>query len=526
MKKILSAVISFCFTVSLFTMCFSFGTSAENPYDENVVSGMEAILDYFDIDGLYGFDSVRTLLDAYKAAPTEENKNAMENGFSDMFCLGYDRNKIFITSTLSGLFSEYEANNGFDLIYQETGGKKAVEKLYEDGMNHTPDEEYVDGIGPKAFYRRGDNSELDLKNGPYGFYAMDSAETAGKALDIWTEALRICNENTKLIKYAELEAVLAEAKELRKKPADKVSEEDFDYAISFAETTLRNVAPSGMSAIDADGEYRWYLYIEKANSALKASADYLSSVVSEYAEAVENMPETVITELTFCPDGNIRVLDSDGAALYAGLVKDSDGNIYYINSTKKAVKNCEYEIGEAKANNILPAGTYIFGTDGKLIANPAVPEGTLKIDADGKTRYYDYENNALYAGLVKDSDGNIYYINSTKTAVKNCEYSIGAVKTNGIMPAGTYNFDSDGKMILKSGLVKEKNGDVRWYENGIPVYKGLVKDSDGSFYYINSTKKAVRSVPDYEIGEAKMNGITEILPGHYGFDENGKLIIK
>ena len=114
MKKILSAVISFCFTVSLFTMCFSFGTSAENPYDENVVSGMEAILDYFDIDGLYGFDSVRALLDAYKAAPTEENKSAMENGFSDMFCLGYDRDKIFITSTLSGLFSEYEANNGFD----------------------------------------------------------------------------------------------------------------------------------------------------------------------------------------------------------------------------------------------------------------------------------------------------------------------------------------------------------------------------------------------------------------------------
>ena len=57
----------------------------------------------------------------------------------------------------------------------------------------------------------------------------------------------------------------------------------------------------------------------------------------------------------------------NGVATYAGLVKDADGNYYYINSFKKAVKDCTYTIGAAKTNGLLPAGTYHFGPDGKMI---------------------------------------------------------------------------------------------------------------------------------------------------------------
>ena len=176
-------------------------------------------------------------------------------------------------------------------------------------------------------------------------------------------------------------------------------------------------------------------------------------------------------------DGEIRFYEN-GVAIYKGLVQVEDGNYYYINSGKKAVKNCTYSIGESRANGLLPAGTYAFGEDGKMIDppstepedpdTPVVPDPTpdpepepdtpvvpeepevkngLVKDEDGNIRFY--ENGvAIYKGLVQDEDGNYYYINSGKKAVKNCTYSIGASKTNGLLSAGKYQFDADGKMIL------------------------------------------------------------------------------
>ena len=67
-------------------------------------------------------------------------------------------------------------------------------------------------------------------------------------------------------------------------------------------------------------------------------------------------------------------------------------------------------------------------------------------DEDGAIRYY-VDNVAIYAGLVKDADGNFYYINSTLKAVAGCTYAIGAAKTNGLLPAGIYTFDENGKMV-------------------------------------------------------------------------------
>ncbi len=146
-------------------------------------------------------------------------------------------------------------------------------------------------------------------------------------------------------------------------------------------------------------------------------------------------------------DGEEIIYCENGVGIYAGLVQDAEGNYYYINSTHKAVRNCSYGIGQAKTNGLLPAGTYSFGADGKMIIEevPEVKNG-LHTDEDGEIRYY-VEGVATYAGLVQDAEGNYYYINSTKKAVKNCKYGIGEAKTNGLLPAGIYEFGADGKMI-------------------------------------------------------------------------------
>ena len=223
-------------------------------------------------------------------------------------------------------------------------------------------------------------------------------------------------------------------------------------------------------------------------------------------------------------NGDIHYLEN-GKLIAKGLVQDTDGSYYYISSTYKALKDTTYGISAEKSNGLVPEGTYSFGPDGKMIIE--LPDETLQglvIEANGDVRFY--ENGvAVYKGLVQDGEGNYYYINSSKKAVKNCTY--GVTKTNDLLPVGAYAFDADGKMIIvepepaKEGLVIEANGDVRFYENGVAVYKGLVQDGEGNYYYINSSKKAVKNGT---YGVTKTNGL---LPtGAYAFDADGKMIVQ
>ena len=232
---------------------------------------------------------------------------------------------------------------------------------------------------------------------------------------------------------------------------------------------------------------------------------------------------------SFGPDGKMIykqgiVMDSDGEIRYyvdnvavaAGLVQDKDGSYYYINGTKKAVKDCDYAFNEKNSNGLLPAGKYSFGPDGKMIYKQGIV-----MDSDGEIRYY-VDNVAVAAGLVQDNDGNYYYINSTKKAVKDCEYAFSAKNSNGLLPAGKYSFGPDGKMIYKQGVVKDADGEIRYYVDNVAVAAGLVQDKDGNYYYINSTKKAVKNCK-YAFNEERSNGL---LPaGVYTFDAEGKLIL-
>ena len=233
----------------------------------------------------------------------------------------------------------------------------------------------------------------------------------------------------------------------------------------------------------------------------------------------------------------------NGEALYKGLVQDEEGNYYYINSSRKAVKNVTYGISASKTNGLLPAGSYTFGADGKMVVETEsepdteepVTKNGLVLDEDGEVRYY--ENGvAVYKGLVQDEEGNYYYINSSKKAVKNVTYGVSTSKTNGLLPSGLYTFGADGKMVVetesepdteepvtKNGLVLDEDGEVRYYENGVAVYKGLVQDEEGNYYYINSSKKAVKNVT-YGVSTSKTNGL---LPsGLYTFGADGKMVVE
>jgi glucan-binding YG repeat protein len=205
---------------------------------------------------------------------------------------------------------------------------------------------------------------------------------------------------------------------------------------------------------------------------------------------------------------------------YKGLV-EIDGSFYYINDGGKPIAGRSYFItntnGLTWANGVeIKKATYEFDADGKMVIRDGFIDGVY------------YENNVVtpYKGLI-EYEGNFYYINDHGKPVVGKTYFI--TKTNDLTYAdgvaitkGAYEFDADGKMIIKDGLV---NG-VYYEKNKVVAYKGLI-EVDGAYYYINDNGKPVTDRSYYV---AKTNGLvwqdgqTPIEKGTYTFDAEGKLI--
>ena len=202
----------------------------------------------------------------------------------------------------------------------------------------------------------------------------------------------------------------------------------------------------------------------------------------------------------------------DGAKVAKGLVQDSEGNYYYIASSLKAVKNEKHYVSEDKSNGYKPAGWYWFDEDGKMFL-----EG-LHEDDEGQCYYYK-DGVKTYAGLIQ-IEGSYYYVKSDCSVV--CGRSYYVTKTNGLVPAATYEFAADGKMILKNGIYREKLGDDQEYlfyyiDNVRQVGIGLMKLEDGSYIY-------VRSGGNLAVGEYYVTNNNGLLPsGTYTFGDDGRI---
>jgi hypothetical protein len=124
-------------------------------------------------------------------------------------------------------------------------------------------------------------------------------------------------------------------------------------------------------------------------------------------------------------------------------------------------------------------------------------------------------------------DGSFYYINSYAKPVAGKSYYISNLNDmtfeDGTPVAkGTYEFDADGKMIVKEGLI-----DGVYYVHGVKVpYAGLIYQ-DGYYYYINTN---ANPVADRSYYISRLNGLTwedgtPITKGTYIFDAEGRMII-
>lgn len=146
--------------------------------------------------------------------------------------------------------------------------------------------------------------------------------------------------------------------------------------------------------------------------------------------------------------------------------------------------------------------------------------GIVQVGSD----FFYYENGLpAYKGVV-EIEGSFYFFRSNGKMVRGMSYELGRLdQTHGLVPFGTYVFDENGVMQnveMKEGVIRDEDGELRYYENNLAVYKGVI-EYDGDYYYINSTLKAVRNSDGYFIWPVTTNGL--ISAGMYKMDETGKM---
>ena len=208
-----------------------------------------------------------------------------------------------------------------------------------------------------------------------------------------------------------------------------------------------------------------------------------------------------------------------------GLYLAEDGYYYYFASNYKAVKNGRYWVSYPNDTGFAE-GFYNFDENGHMIVKTN-PNYNGIVEVDGEYWYY-VNGIPTYAGLIQ-IDGDYYYVNSSCKVVTTPHYWVN--RSNGLLPAGFYDFGADGKMLnpptvtpdpdpdpeMKNGIVSE-DGELYYYVDGVKTYAGLIQ-IDGDYYYVNSSCKVV-TTPHYWVNRS--NGL---LPaGFYDFGADGKMV--
>ena len=168
-----------------------------------------------------------------------------------------------------------------------------------------------------------------------------------------------------------------------------------------------------------------------------------------------------------------------------------------------------------KTNELLPAGEYKFGEDGKLqmLNGPvadAYNEAYLNFYKDGIRIYEE----GLY-----EFEGDYYYVRSNGLLLT---WGMNITKTNGLLPAGEYKFGADGKLIMLNGPVADELNPtyINFYVDGIRIYEEGLYEYEGDYYYVRANGLLI-TWGTY-VSEEKANGL---LPaGEYQFDADGRMV--
>ena len=219
-----------------------------------------------------------------------------------------------------------------------------------------------------------------------------------------------------------------------------------------------------------------------------------------------------------------------------------------------AFYNCKSLTSIIIPDSVTEIGNYAFNACTKLadVYYPGTEEqwNQIKIGKNNypltnSTIHYNYgkgftgiKDNHFYVDDVMQKayqlvefDGDFYYIGDRHQIVRDKAVYLKESRINGHtyvdgteIEIGWYDFDSEGKMIMRDGIVGNKI-----YNNNTLLKAYQLVEVDGDFYYIGDRHEIVKNKRVY-IKSERLNGLTyadgtPINAGWYEFDADGKMII-
>ena len=185
------------------------------------------------------------------------------------------------------------------------------------------------------------------------------------------------------------------------------------------------------------------------------------------------------------------------------LEVDIDGDKYFFNSGGSLIYGM---VVTHPSNDFTHLRCYDCGTDGKAQPYNGVYENNLYIDGVRQLAYQ----------LIK-LDNDYYFISDGHKIAKNCSVYLGGSATKAGLTPGYYDFDADGKMIIRNGVY----GDY-FYRDNVRQEAYQLISYEGNYYFISDGHKIAKNCSVYLGGSATKAGLT---PGYYDFDADGKMII-
>ena len=242
----------------------------------------------------------------------------------------------------------------------------------------------------------------------------------------------------------------------------------------------------------------------------KYAVSYVGSYLGAYEFDSEGRFVGNITSVFKDSNTGIYYYSEDGVLFNGGLLK-WNGDYYYAKSNYSLAVS-DWYVSESNSNGLMSEGTYRFGDDARMVMLNGV------VDFNGALGYY-IDNVPQYGlGLVKFED-NYYYVRGNGRLATGSWY-ISTEAANGYVPKGTYEFGSDGKMVLFTGIA-EKDGYLYYYVKNVPQYGlGLVKFEDNYYYVRGNGHLATES---WYVSEESANGY--VPKGTYEFGSDGKMVL-
>lgn len=219
--------------------------------------------------------------------------------------------------------------------------------------------------------------------------------------------------------------------------------------------------------------------------------------------------------------GGMYLVEEDGFVHggSAHLVK-YNGDIYFVNYSGLLKQNGTVKITDQNSNGILAAGTYYFGSDGKLFTGIMADEnGTLYYYKDGQIGKADYNSELV------ELNGDIYLVKWSGKIAVNETRKVTEAKSNGL-GAGTYEFDANGKGTNISdftGIKRDSDGTLYYYKNGkigTGDYNSELVEINGDIYLVKWSGKVAANETRVLVNE-KTNGLLKA--GTYYFGADGTL---